>query len=322
MLDRLDRLVRHRRLRAALVELVLVAALFNLYRFGRAAIDGQEATARANAELVTDLQRATGLPSEATVQQLFDLEPVLRLANTYYTGVHFPLMVLFLAWGFVRRSRHEYLWARNVIAIQTGAALLIHMAFPLAPPRMFPQWGFVDSMAVYGPSAYDGVSGDVANQFAAMPSLHVGWAVAIAYIVFRTGPRPLAALAALHAATTYLVVIVTANHWWLDGIVAIALLVLAVTLARLLAGRTLRRRLHTRLPRPSRRSPGPPKSPEPPEPPELPELGASAPERAGAPADSGLLRSPGRVPLTETALSQLVHEGPVGPGRLPNRRDP
>lgn len=307
----LDRSARHRRLRAALVELVLVAALFNLYRFGRAAIDGQEATARHNAELVTDVQRAIGLPSEATVQQLFDLEPLLRLANTYYTGVHFPLMVLFLAWGFVRRPRHEYVWARNVIAIQTGAALLIHMAFPLAPPRMFPEWGFIDSMAVYGPSAYDGVSGDVANQFAAMPSLHVGWAVAIAYIVFRTGPRPLAALAALHAATTYLVVIVTANHWWLDGIVAIGLLVLAVALTRLLAARSLRRRS-----RRSRRLPQLPESPEAPEP------GGSAPDHACAPVDSGLLRSPDRVPLTETTLSQLIHEGPVGPGRPPSRRDP
>ena len=302
MLDRLDRLSRHRRLRAALVELVLVAALFNLYRFGRAAIDGQEATARHNAELVNDLQRAIGLPSEVSVQQLFDLEPLLRLANTYYTGVHFPLMVLFLTWGFLRRPRHEYVWARNVIAIQTGAALLIHMAFPLAPPRMFPEWGFVDSMAVYGPSAYDGVSGDVANQFAAMPSLHVGWAVAIAYIVLRTGPRPLAALAALHAATTFLVVIVTANHWWLDGIVAIALLVLAVASTRLLAARSLRRR--------SRRAP------------EAPEPSGSAPDRACAPAASAPLRAPARVPVTETRLSQLIREGPAGPGRPPSRRDP
>ena len=320
MLDRLDRLSRHRRLRAALVELVLVAALFNLYRFGRAAIDGQEATARHNAELVNDLQRAIGLPSEVSVQQLFDLEPLLRLANTYYTGVHFPLMVLFLTWGFLRRPRHEYVWARNVIAIQTGAALLIHMAFPLAPPRMFPEWGFVDSMAVYGPSAYDGVSGDVANQFAAMPSLHVGWAVAIAYIVFRTGSRPLAALAAVHAATTYLVVIVTANHWWLDGIVAIALLVLAVALTRVLAGRSLRRRLRAWLPG-SRRSSRSRRAPELSPSPATPGPGGPAPGSGRASVDSGPLCPPDRVPIIETTLSQLVREGPVGPGRPPNRRD-
>lgn len=287
----LDRPARHLRLRAALVELVLIAALFNLYRFGRAAIDGQEATARHNADLVADAQRVLGLPSEATLQQLFDAEILLRLANTYYTFVHFPLMVVFLAWGFVRRPRREYVWARNVIALQTGAALLIHMAFPLAPPRMFPEWGFIDTMAVYGPSAYDGVSGDVANQFAAMPSLHVGWAVAIAYIVFRTGPRPLAAVAALHATTTYLVVIVTANHWWLDGMVAIALLGLAVAITRLLAARSARRR-------------GP---------------GRSTPDPVYA--GRGVLSAPDRVPVTETQMSRLVHEGPAGPDRPPTRRE-
>jgi hypothetical protein len=292
----LDRPARHLRLRAALVELVLVAALFNLYRFGRAAIDGQEATARHNADLVADAQRALGLPSEAAIQQLLDAEILLRLANSYYTFVHFPLMVAFLVWGFVRRPRHEYVWARNVIALQTGAALLIHMAFPLAPPRMFPEWGFVDTMSVYGPSAYDGVSGDVANQFAAMPSLHVGWAVAIAYLVFRTGPRPLAVVAALHATTTYLVVILTANHWWLDGIVAIALLGLAVAITRLLADRSARSA--------RRRRPG-----------------RSTADPATVPAGRGVLSAPDRVPATETQVSRLIHEGPAGPDRPPTLRE-
>jgi len=241
MVDRSPRVAAGRRTRwfgPAVVELLLVGALFNLYRLGRAAIDGQEATARANAGGVVDLQQALGLPSEATVQQLFDLEIVARLANVYYTGVHFPLMVAFLVWGFARRPPQEYRWARTVIAVQTGGALLIHMAFPLAPPRMFPEWGFTDTMSVYGPSAYAGVSGDVANQLAAMPSLHVGWAMAIAYVVLRTGPRRLAVLAAIHATITWFVVVVTANHWWLDGIVATALLAGAVPLARLLTARS------------------------------------------------------------------------------------
>ncbi len=251
MLDRTARVVsrRTRWLRPAVVELLLVAALFNLYRLARAAIDGQEATARQNAERVVDLQHALRLPSEASIQQLFDVETVLRLANVYYTGVHFPLMVVFLLWGFARRPREEYRWARTVIAVQTGGALLIHMAFPLAPPRMFSEWGFTDTMSVYGPSAYDGVSADVANQFAAMPSLHVGWAMAIAYVVFRTGPRRLAMLAAIHATITWFVVIVTANHWWLDGIVAVALLAVAVPFTRLI---TAAREERSRAPRRSR----------------------------------------------------------------------
>ena len=114
----------------------------------------------------------------------------------------------------------------------TGTALVVHIVFPLAPPRMFPQWGFVDTMAAFGPNAYAGASGDLVNQFAAMPSLHVGWAALIAYVVHRTGPRWLAAVAAAHVVVTVLVVVVTANHYWLDGIVALALLAVATRVVR------------------------------------------------------------------------------------------
>ena len=93
---------------------------------------------------------------------------------------------------------------------------------------MFPHWGFLDTMTTYGPSAYDGASGALVNQYAAMPSLHIGWAVLIAVVVCRTGPRPLAVLACLHALTTVAVVTVTANHWLLDGLVAVALLGVAL----------------------------------------------------------------------------------------------
>ena len=112
--------------------------------------------------------------------------------------------------------------------VLTLLGLVAHIVFPLAPPRMFPRWGFLDTMTTYGPSAYDGASGALVNQYAAMPSLHIGWAVLIAVVVCRTGPRPVAYLACLHALTTIAVVIVTANHWLLDGVVALALLGVAL----------------------------------------------------------------------------------------------
>jgi peptidoglycan/LPS O-acetylase OafA/YrhL len=97
---------------------------------------------------------------------------------------------------------------------------------------MFPQWGFVDTMSVFGPNAYAGASGDLVNQFAAMPSLHVGWAALIAWVVHRSGPRWLAAIAAVHVVLTVVVVVVTANHYWLDGVVALLLLAVAVLVIR------------------------------------------------------------------------------------------
>src|SRR5690606_7788368 len=130
----------------------------------------------------------------------------------------------FLVWAYLCRSRADYLWARNLMLVQTGLAVVLHVAFPLAPPRMFGDLGFVDTMTVYGPSAYDGASAAVANQYAAMPSLHVGWAVLIAVVVARCAPRWAAVIATAHAAVTVVVVTVTANHWLLDGVVATLLL--------------------------------------------------------------------------------------------------
>lgn len=211
----------------ASLEVGLVLVLFGLYKFGRALVADQVSEAMRHAEVVRTLQASLWLPSEAAIQASVHVESLMRAANVYYTVVHFPLMVAFLVWGFLRRHPGEYRWARNLVVIQTGAALAIHVFFPLAPPRMFPEWGFVDTMERYGPSPYEGVSGDVANQFAAMPSLHVGWAVLIAYVVARTGPRWLAWLAACHAALTAMIVVITANHWWLDGVIGVALLLVA-----------------------------------------------------------------------------------------------
>ena len=151
-------------------------------------------------------------------------DSLLHAANIYYFSVHFPTMIAFLVWGYLFRPRAEYHWARNLVIALTCTALVVHIVFPLAPPRMFPQWGFVDTMATFGPNAYAGTSGAMANQFAAMPSLHIGWAALIAYVIHRTGPRWLAWVATAHFAITVLVVVVTANHYWLDGIVALLLL--------------------------------------------------------------------------------------------------
>lgn len=216
--------------RRAGTELLLVGVLFLFYKLGRAFVAGRESTAAANAEIVRGLERTLRLPSEVAVQAWVGSPPLYELANTYYVAAHFPLTLSFLAWGFVCRPRAEYAWARNLLIAQTFAALALHLWFPLSPPRMFPEWGFLDTAAAIGPSAYHGGMAEVANQHAAMPSLHVGWAALIAVVVIRTGPRWLAALCVMHAAATLGVVIVTANHWWADGLVSLGLLAVALIL--------------------------------------------------------------------------------------------
>lgn len=213
----------------AVREVLLLGVLYVLYRAARLVATGHEAQARANAAKVHSLEHWLPLPAETELQRLAgDVPHLLQAANVYYVWVHFPVTIAFLVWGYLRRPRGEYVWARNVIVTLTGLALLLEFLVPLAPPRMFPQWGFVDTMTTIGPSAYDGAGASLANQYAAMPSLHIGWALTLAVVVHRTGPLVLRVLTKLHAMVTVFVVVVTANHWWMDGIVVTALLVLAL----------------------------------------------------------------------------------------------
>jgi len=213
------------------VEPVVLGGGFLLYDAGRLLTRGRESAALAHAHTVHRLETALHLPSEAAVQQALGPVPhLLELATRYYLTVHFPAMAVFLVWGLLARPREQYVWARNLLATVTFLALGLHIAYPLAPPRMFPQWGFVDTVTTLGSSPYEGATAALANQFAAMPSLHVGWALVIAVVLWRTAPRLVGTVAWAHAAITVLVVIITANHWWVDEAVAGALLVSALHL--------------------------------------------------------------------------------------------
>jgi hypothetical protein len=212
-----------------LVELTLVAVLFLAYRYGRTLITGHDSEAVANAWNVWRVERWMHLPDEEVIQAWTLHWPLLlKAANWYYVGVHFPITVAFLAWGWWKRPPSEYRWARRLLTSITAFALVIHMLIPLAPPRMMSSLGFVDTMQTLGPSAYKGNPGTIANQFAAMPSLHVGWAMLLALVVIRTTRTRWRWLTLAHPVITTVVVVTTANHYWLDALVAVLILLLAL----------------------------------------------------------------------------------------------
>ncbi|MEW2071550.1 phosphatase PAP2 family protein [Streptomyces sp. NPDC007346] len=216
-------------------EFLLVAGLFLAYKFGRRAANGHVEEAFGNAGNVWDLERALNLPGEGAVQGvLLHSQTLIHAANTYYATVHFPATAFFLVWLYLRRP-HHYLWSRRVLAVLTGAALVLHLLFPLAPPRMLPAAGLVDTGQVYGPTVYGATpaTDTMANQFAAMPSLHVGWAVMVAVGLIVATRSRWRWLWLLHPAITLLVVVGTANHYWLDAIVVVALLAVALAVLRL-----------------------------------------------------------------------------------------
>ena len=207
-------------------ELALVTALFLVYKLGRLLADGHEARAFANAGGVWDAERALRLPDEASVQGLLlHSETLVHLANTYYAAVHFPATLAFLAWLYWRRPEH-YRWSRRVLAALTGAALALHLLIPLAPPRMLATTGLLDTAQAYGPSVYGAspAADSLANQFAAMPSLHFGWALMVAIGLMSATRSRRRALWLPHPLLTLLVIVGTANHYWLDALVAGVLL--------------------------------------------------------------------------------------------------
>ncbi|MET9433960.1 phosphatase PAP2 family protein [Streptomyces sp. NPDC006551] len=215
-------------------ELLLVAVLFLVYKCGRLLANGHESRAFHNADRVWDAERAAHLPGEGSIQALLlhgDL--LVRAANTYYAAVHFPATIAFLAWLYWRRPGH-YLWARRVLALLTAAAFALHLLMPLAPPRMLTAAGLVDTARVYGPSVYGATprTDSMANQFAAMPSLHFGWALMVAIGLIAATRGRLRWFWLLHPLLTLLVIVGTANHYWFDALAAAALLALALAAVR------------------------------------------------------------------------------------------
>jgi hypothetical protein len=203
-------------------EIALLAVLFGIYNLGRFLSAEHTGSAYRHADELIRWENWLGLPGEATVQQqALRVHGLADVANVFYASVHFPLTAVVLLWLMIRRPA-EYGKARWALASLTGLALIGHMFFPLAPPRMMPGW--IDTGVLLGQSVY-GASTDsgVANQFAAMPSLHVGWAFMVAVFLIRATRSRWRWLWIAHPLLTFTVVVVTANHYWLDGLVAITL---------------------------------------------------------------------------------------------------
>jgi PAP2 superfamily len=144
--------------------------------------------------------------------------------------VHVAALGLCLVWLFARH-RPRYPPVRNVLVLVTGASLLIQL-LPIAPPRLVPGLGLVDTGHLIGPSVYPSAVAPGLDQLSAMPSLHVGWAIIVAGAVVYALRSPWRWLAVLYPAGTAWVVVVTGNHYWADGIVAAGLCGLALLAVR------------------------------------------------------------------------------------------
>ena len=217
-------------------EAAVLLALFGLWQLvggvGRMSPDG----ALSRGEWLWHAERVLHMPSETVLQRAFLPHPLIVQAfNLYYAGLHFAVVIACLIWVFVWHRR-QYTRVRTTLVLFTAAALLIQF-IPVAPPRMLAHDGMVDTALRYGQSVYGSVAGFNADQLSAMPSVHVGWSLLAALVIVEVSRSRWRWLALAYPVLTLLAVVVTANHYWLDGVAAALLLALALIVQR--AGRAV-----------------------------------------------------------------------------------
>jgi hypothetical protein len=212
----------------ALRQLALFAAAYYLYRIVRGFVDGQAGLAFENARTLVDVERAMGLFFEPGLQAWARGEDWLVIAaNWMYVNSHFMVTTTFLIWLYLARN-YAFYYVRNMFMISMVIALVGYLAFPTAPPRFMPEWGFTDTVASFVGQQAQNSANLLYNPFAAVPSMHVAFALMIAIPAIQlVRHRSIKLLWGLYPALVTFVVVVTANHFWLDA--ALGALVAAVS---------------------------------------------------------------------------------------------
>jgi PAP2 superfamily len=238
-------------------ELGLVAATYAVYSLIRNLIPTETGAALRRAARLFDIERAWHVAPEVGLNAAVSSHHALALVVDYhYATMHYVVTPVVLVWLLITQPG-AYRHARRILIMATILGLIGFWLAPVAPPRMLDADGFVDTMAkfaAYGwwstdASAPRGLGG-LTNEYAAMPSLHVGWAIWCGWMVARYARRRwIRVLGILYPVSTVVVVLATANHFFLDVVGGIGVILLAIPLVR--AGERLGRQLTVRRAAPS-----------------------------------------------------------------------
>ncbi|MFF4485546.1 phosphatase PAP2 family protein [Streptomyces sp. NPDC001544] len=226
------RVPRHPRL---WFEMLLITVSYWTYSMVRNAVPEQHGEALRNADWIWRLEHHLGVAVERSVNQTVNAVNWLIVGmNYYYATLHFAVTLGVLVWLY-RCHPGRYAAARTVLFATTGVALLGYYLFPLAPPRLMRGGGFVDTVAVHQTwgSMASGDLKHMSNQYAAMPSMHIGWSLWCGLALFTLASVPwVRVLGVLYPAATLLVIVATANHFWLDAVGGALCLGFGLTVAR------------------------------------------------------------------------------------------
>jgi hypothetical protein len=198
-------------------EFALIGGAYMAYELVRSLAAGRALDAFENTEIVVRAEQALGIFVELNLQvAMLSYSGLIDFLSLWYFWGHFPLMVLLAVWALYRHNRH-YVWGRNAIFAAGGLALIVYLLFPVAPPRLIPGGGFVDTLRGVFALQYEDSS--LVNEFAAVPSMHQGFAIIMGMMVYRIvrGRLGLAALVLLPG-MMLITIVATGNHWFLDAV--------------------------------------------------------------------------------------------------------
>jgi membrane-associated phospholipid phosphatase len=209
------------------LQFVIWMGFYVVYQVARGAADRSVYDAFQNGEWILRKQQELGALFEPTVQRLVDGSGLMILLTSYtYWLSQFAVIGITLLWVYFRRHEH-FARFRNWLIVANLLGLVGYVLVPTAPPRMFPEWGFVDTLAQYSSINHDsGLISFASNPYAAMPSLHAMDALIVGIVMFGLVRSRLAkTLWLLWPAWVSFAVISTGNHFWLDVVAGFALAV-------------------------------------------------------------------------------------------------
>ncbi|MFE7230154.1 phosphatase PAP2 family protein [Streptomyces sp. NPDC002405] len=216
-------------------EILLIAVSYWTYSLIRNAVPEQKSKALRNADWVWNAEHQLGIAVEHSVNHAVNSVTWLIIGmNYYYATLHFVVTIGVLVWLY-RTHPGRYAAARLTLFVTTGVALLGYYLYPLAPPRLMTGGHFVDTVQVHHTwgSMASGDLKNMSNQYAAMPSMHIGWSLWCGLTVFTLCTIPwLRVLGLLYPVATLVVIVATANHFWLDAVGGVLCLSFGFTVAR------------------------------------------------------------------------------------------
>jgi membrane-associated phospholipid phosphatase len=219
-------------------QILLFCGAYWVYRLVRGQVFDQSAAAFEHARQIVDAERWLGVFVEHDLQRwAVGTGWIDDVGAWMYLNTHFIVTTCTLAFIYLFRNEHFY-WVRNMFMVAMALALVGYVIYPTAPPRMLPELGFTDSV-----SDFTGVSSDASvnalfNPYAAVPSMHVGFALMLAVPMVRMARRAwVRALWVVYAPVVTLVVVVTANHWVLDAVAGAAVAAVAAVAAQVFFAR-------------------------------------------------------------------------------------